>query len=116
MTLFFLSFMLLSKKSYTNYLAMSLFPLCLTIAKESMSARDLMIYGLFGTTAAVEPSMWFRLLNNQDFSVLWNPSRFADQTVSGVISFLCVELILLGCYANYWHRTFRKLYPRRGVF
>lgn len=61
----------ISKKSYASYLEMALFPLCLLVASAPRNyARPIFAFGC--ALAACEPSVWFRLLGNQELTTLWH--------------------------------------------
>lgn len=103
-TMLWLIFMFFSPKSHTNYLAMFLFPLCLTFAVRGVTLRRIGLFGGLMAVAAIEPSLHFRWFDGLDLR-----SAAAAADTLRVAVFLTLELLLLGGYAwlahDAWHAT-----------
>lgn len=93
MTMLLLVFLVMSRKSYPNYLALGLFPLYLTFAaRPATLARVALICG-FMTIAAIEPSLYFRWFGAAES--LWIPGGHAPMALA---TFLGVETLLVAGY------------------
>lgn len=95
--LVFILFLLLNKKSYTNYLVIIFQPLTYLYFLNEITKRKIFIFWLFSTIAAIEPTLWFRLMANYDLNVIWNTNKYGISFM-GAISFLTVEIFLIICY------------------
>lgn len=95
-------FMLVSKKSPTNYLSMFLFILSVTVAMTSSGWKGILSFGVFGLIATLEPTLWFRWVNQSYVNVydLFNDSMPAEQVVK-TLGFLFLELLLIAFYVKY---------------
>lgn len=98
-------FMMFSKKSFSSYLVMSFFPLCITISTAAPKLKDLVIFSLLGGVAILEPSLWFRWLQQNELGVLFQDKGIF---IHGVI-FLFVEGLLLFCYGYFFYCTCNKI-------
>jgi hypothetical protein len=110
--LFMLTLMIFSKKAYTNYLVIFLFPLCLVIAVGGMDVRRIWTFGLLGILATLEPSLWFRWLGQRDLLAALDASPGATGTAKIAI-FAAWDLVLVGLYAYYWWGAWRLLTATR---
>lgn len=106
-TLLLLAFMVVSQKSYTNYLAVFLFPLCLTVAARPASSKRVALLGAFMTLAALEPSLYFRWLDATDLRLAAGVGSMTHAT------FLMLEVGLITGYLwigrEAWQSTFGAL-------
>jgi hypothetical protein len=93
MTLLLLVFLVISRKSYPNYLAMGLFPLCLTFAaRPATRARVAAISG-FMAIATIEPSLYFRWFGAAES--LWSPGGHTSMAVATILT---VDTLLVAGY------------------
>jgi hypothetical protein len=93
-----LIFMLFSKKAYTNYLNIGMFPICYSVAVVLYREWERMLFLVWCCIATLEPSLWHRWLSQASLR-----SIFHGVTESGMLSlksffFVLVELLLLGGY------------------
>jgi hypothetical protein len=109
-TLILPTFMLLSAKSYTNYFATFFYAMCLSVVSMSAGRRALLLFGLFGTVATLEPSLWFRWMQQHDLRLLWQSSLPTGMTRTEVILFLLCEITLLSFYVWYFLQTWKLLF------
>lgn len=101
LTLLLLTFMLFSKKSYTAYLCLAFFPVCVTVAQQVRRRAGLFLFGGLSALAMLEPSLWHRWLAPRDLGVLW--SSDPGVTKSRAVAFLCCEVALLSGYViGFW--------------
>jgi hypothetical protein len=95
-TLMLAAFLLVSWKSYTHYLVMAFFPVCVTVAASGVTVGRAAMFGAFGAIAVVEPALWFRWMHERVV-------RPADLEMAGapwaVLGFWLVELALVAGYA-----------------
>jgi Gpi18-like mannosyltransferase len=108
-TLVLLTFLVLSKKSYTSYLVLCLFALCLSIASRPMGWRALVWFAVFSIVASIEPTLWFRWMEKHDFGVLWRADLPEGMDRWQIVAFLCCELVLLLSYVGYFIRTWHVM-------
>lgn len=109
-TLLLLTFQVVSKKAASQYLVLGYFPVAATVAACSPGWRGILAFGLFGTVATLEPSLWFRLLPSSNLSALWQPGLRGSALV--VLAF---NLVLVGGYAVLGWQALRLLAPRRAA-
>jgi len=93
----FILFLLINKKSYTNYLVIIFQPLTYLYFLNNITKSKIFSFWLFSTVAAIEPTLWFRLMNNYDLSIIWDFERYNINLIS-IVSFLIIELILIFYY------------------
>jgi len=98
-----LTFMLFSKKSYTTYLVLFYFPLCISVAKSGFSLASAAQFGVFNLVATLEPSLLFRWVLNS--STIKNPSlaylsMIHRNSVFISVIFLVVNLALVSSYCR----------------
>lgn len=105
-TIVLMTFMIVSKKAYTQYLVLAFFPLAATVAARASGRRGVLAFNLFGAIAMLEPGLWFAWLQPGDFSVLWQPGAASRGRV--VVLLVC-DLLLVGGYATLWWQAFRAL-------
>ena len=93
-----LTLMLISKKSYTNYLVLFAFPLggCVVIAGADLKRS--LTFLIFSALAALEPSLWFRWLGTSTFGEVLAKFPHANQLPISFWLFLLVEVLLIGGY------------------
>ncbi len=104
--LLLLTFLLFSKKAYTNYLVMGFFPICLLVAARSPGLRELGAFGLFGLVAVLEPSLWHRWMWVPDPALLFSGAGPTVSRAKLVIFFSC-EALLLASYIVLLVRGYR---------
>jgi hypothetical protein len=116
LSLVFLTFMVASKKSYTNYLPMAMFPVCMTLAcswpddvergvRGRRGLTGVTWFGLFCTVAVIEPSLWFRWMSMSGLESVWRLKAGEPAQVRSMV-FLACQVVLLGGYAGLWRRAF----------
>lgn len=117
-TLVALLFMLLSPKSPTNYLAVFLFFIAMTAVIGSKGWKNILTFGFFGVVAAVEPSLWFRWLNQVHIEVFWSSTLIQHEPVQKLqlVFFLCCEIFLVGFYLYYVQCALRRLFENKGAY
>jgi hypothetical protein len=104
LNLLILTLLLVSRKSYTTYLVMCFFPLCAIAIREGLTRFRAGLFGIFGFVAMIEPTLWFRWLNGQQFLSL-APSVGVSAALWKVTLFLFTDLVLLAFYAYYWRES-----------
>ncbi|UCD74000.1 MAG: DUF2029 domain-containing protein, partial [Phycisphaerales bacterium] len=109
-TLVLLTMLLVSKKAYVSYLVLAFFPICLSLAARTPSLPLLLFFALFGVAAAVEPSLWFRWMDKDNLSILWQAELPEKVTRGRAIAFLLCDLMLLAGYLGYFLRTWRLMW------
>jgi len=109
--LLLLTLMLMSRKAFTGYLVIGMFPLCLMIAAEARK-QALAAFLAFSVVLALESSLWFRWMKGHPFDILWRDALPDGVSRGTVIAFLAVELVLIGFYFRYAVSAFRGVYER----
>lgn len=89
-------FLILSNKSYTNYLMLAFFPICMTIAASLPRWQGVLTFGAASTLAVVEPSLWHRYFYPSDLLGTWHSATVGHRL--GAVAFTFVELLLLASY------------------
>lgn len=112
-----LAFMFFSKKSYTTYLVLFYFPLCISVARNSFSFVSAVEFGIFNLIATLEPSLLFRWVLN--FTALRIPSlAFLSvvhrNPVSISVIFIVVNLALISFYCRFLIGTWRIMLRERS--
>src|SRR5215813_6563332 len=112
-----LTFMLFSKKSYTTYLVLFYFPLCLSVARNSFSLMSGLQFGLFNLVATLEPSLLFRWVLN--FSEARIPSLaflslIHRNPVYISVIFIIFNLALVSFYFRFLIGTWRVMAQERA--
>jgi len=105
-----LTFMIVSKKSYTHYLVIGLFPLAATVAARAPRFPGMLAFGLFGALAAIEPTLWFRWLGTGDLGLLLRPAPGVSRAL--VAGFALCDAALVAAYVVLWRQALGLL---RGV-
>jgi hypothetical protein len=105
-----MTFMLCSKKSYTNYLVLFYFPLCMSVAANGFSLMRATFFGMFNLVAVLEPSLYFRwILQSSGSSVpslaLIEVARSKSFYIPAI--FVACDLFLVCCYFGYLVSTWR---------
>lgn len=104
--LVFVLLMLFSKKSFTNYWTILLYPIImLTINGNDL--RNFLFFSLLGTFLVIEPSLWFRIMSQQTLDL----NLIRDNLLSGFI-FISIEIVLILFYIA----IFRRLYFKLKIF
>jgi hypothetical protein len=106
-TLIGLTFMLASKKSYSNYLVLFYFPFCISVASTGLSVG---LFGVFNLLATLEPSLYFRWIlasSNTGVPSLAFISEVHRRPFYVTAAFLVVDLCLIGLYVLYFVKTWR---------
>ena len=112
-----LTFMFFSKKSYTTYLVLFYFPLCLSVARNSFSLVSAAEFGIFNLVATIEPSLLFRWVLN--FSAIRIPSLAFLSLVHRnpryiSVIFIVVNLALVSFYCRFLIGTWRVMLQERS--
>jgi multisubunit Na+/H+ antiporter MnhC subunit len=94
--------LLVSKKAFTSYILVALFPVCLVVVLDAGSRRSLPIaFLVWSLIATIEPTLWFRLMDQADLSgVVAAPSVSA-------LSFAVVQVVLIAGYLLLLRSAFR---------
>ncbi len=114
LNLLILTLLLANRKSYPSYLVMSFFPLCAIVAHEGITRLRVVLFGVFGFVAMIEPTLWWRWLNGQNFLAL-GPSVGAGLVPWKVTLFFFTDLVLLGFYIVYWRSSWRAFRAASGA-
>lgn len=107
-----LTFMLCSKKSYTNYLVLFYFPLCISVAAANLSSIAVALFGVFNLVAAMEPSLYFRWIlpsSGATAPSLAFASAAHQNPAYITATFLVCDIFLVSCYSFYFLRTWKLL-------
>jgi hypothetical protein len=107
--LLLLTLMLVSRKAFTGYLVIGLFPMCLMVASD-VRKTALPTFLVFAVVVALESSLWFRWMNGHPLDILWRDALPPDVSRATVIAFLGVQLALIGFYLRYALDAFRRLF------
>ncbi|HEX2676157.1 MAG TPA: glycosyltransferase family 87 protein [Polyangiales bacterium] len=91
LTLVGLIFMLVSRKSYTQYVVLFLVPLCFVVVSELRGALRPALFALFSGFLTLEPSLWFKWYERR---MTFGPP-FAN---AGAWAFALGELVVVGGY------------------
>ena len=104
--------LIVSPKAFASYLMIALFPICLVVACqrrfEFIGFAFLAVCGL----ATLEPSLWFRWMQENQLDLLRSPSLPPDVTWAHLFLFLLCELLLVGGYAWLLTITWRAMKDR----
>jgi hypothetical protein len=107
-----LVFLIGSRKSFTSYLVIGFFPVCLSLAVAGIRRAGVIVFGLLGTVALVEPSIWFRWMEQRG---LWTAGASAPASPLTWQGFVALDLLLLAGYGWLVVRTGRALSAHRPV-
>lgn len=110
--LVFIILLLVSKKSYTNYLTIMLYPIIMSFININNIKRDFVFFSLFGFISVLEPSLWFRIMHQQTLNILFKPSLIYVMPVY-IILFICIEIILIFFYLFIFKELYLKLKNRK---
>ncbi len=110
LALVMLVFLLTSKKSYTSYLVMGLFPLCVAVASTGPRAALLYGFGLLGVLCAVDVNLWFRWVETRDLSLLSSATLPAGVTRWRVAVFAGVEAAIACLYVAFAVASGREVF------
>jgi len=108
-----LTFMLCSKKSYTTYLVLFYFPLCISVARAGFSVASAVQFGIFNCIATLEPSLSFRWITNLSEAKIPSVaflSRFHDMPFLVSLTFIVINVALVSFYLRYLLSTSRVMY------
>lgn len=94
-----LTFLLLSKKSYTNYLNLAMLPLCCSAAVTLRGKWRHELFLVWCCVAALEPSLWHRWLAQANLNNVLHQMAGNGAMDFKPPLFVLVELLLLGGYA-----------------
>jgi hypothetical protein len=89
--------LLAQEKSFTTYLVVTLFPVCLAIAMQSGRWAAIFMQA-FSTLASLEPSLWFRWMHQNGLGVLLARTLAGDLDRAHVLAFAACEAALLAGY------------------
>ena len=106
--LVFMTFMILSRKAYPQYLVTCMFALCLAAAEQARSKVwiPLLLAGL-SQLLCLEPSLRGMWLNEMDFNML----RAGDASLrAGAIALLAVEVVVLVGYVWLWRLFYQAVW------
>jgi hypothetical protein len=92
-----LAFLIVSKKAFSSYLVITLFPFCLVVAESRRTPLAFLTVLAFLGLVGMEPSLWFRWLGSENLDLIRMPA-FASHRIRG-IAFLAVEVLVLDGYA-----------------
>jgi len=92
-------FMLISSKSFTGYLVIALFPICLCLCALWRSRWLPFVFILWSTVALCETSLWYRLIGRGDLHLPAPPN-------TGL--FLLIEMVLIAGYLGYIRFIWQK--------
>jgi hypothetical protein len=106
-TILLFTLVLVSSKSYSPYLTIAYFAICLSVAAERLGPRALYGFLAFGMVVTLESSLWFRWLKQANLSVLWESPLPDGLSRLKILVFVAFELGLLGFYVHYLVRAFR---------
>ena len=98
LTALLLVFMLVSKKSYTNYLNLLMLPLCFSAATVLRERWQQPAFLLWSCVAALEPSLWHRWLAQASLGEAWRRALAGGSSIITPMLFTGVELVLLAGY------------------
>lgn len=106
--LVFITFMVLSRKAYPQYLGTCMFALCLAAAEQARSKVwiPLLLAG-FSQLLCLEPSLRGMWLNEMDFNMLWAGNA---SLLPGAIALLVVEVVVLIGYAWLWRLFYQAVW------
>jgi hypothetical protein len=90
--------LIVSRKSFTTYLVIALFPVCLAVARHHARRSWLAFFYALMTLAAIEPSLWFRWLGEGDLGLLWAAALPAGVDRVNVAVFAVLETMLVAGY------------------
>lgn len=127
-SLLMMVFLIVSKKSFPQYMLFAMVPVCLTMAAQSrLKWRLAAEWAFFNVVASVESSMCYRLMANRlvpdphnpigwikvdfDFRAMWHPSPGSPE-MRWLILLAVVEGCLMACYITYAWRSWRYLVSR----
>ena len=111
-----LTFMLCSKKSYTTYLVLFFFPLCMSIVRSGFSVAAAVHVGIINCIAALEPSLSFRWIMNPSSAKIPSLaflSRLHEMPIVISVTFIAINLALVSFYLQYVIRISRGMYWRK---
>ena len=91
--------MIVSKKAFSTYLIIALFPMCLAIAGQARLRWSVTFFQLLMALAAIEPSLWFRWLRERELTLILERVRQAGVTTAHLLLFLGCEIFLVCGYA-----------------
>jgi len=98
LTAILLVFMLLSKKSYSNYLNIAMLPLCFSAAVVLHRKWQHEFFLLWCCVAALEPSLWHRWLSKANLDDYLHQMASRGAMDFKLPLFILVELLVLGGY------------------
>jgi len=114
--LFLLFTLCLSKKSFSHYLELTMFPLAMLLVLERARLSTVLGFVVVMVTTCLEPSLWFRWLHQKELSAVvyqrltgWTPAT-AD-----VVMFVAVEVLMLGGYLLLGWRLWQWMSPQCSV-
>jgi hypothetical protein len=109
--------MFFSKKSYTTYLVLFYFPLCISVARNSFSLASAAQFGIFNLVATLEPSLLFRWvlnLSNSRIPSLAFLSLVHRNPVYISVIFIAFNLALVSFYCRLLIGTWRVMLQERS--
>jgi hypothetical protein len=88
-------FVLISKKSFTGYVAFFMYPAITILVRDAPGSRVSKVFLLlFNALLAAEPSVWFRLGGSGQALQDWLP----HVGLASAVAFVSIEVMLLACY------------------
>lgn len=106
---FLLIALLLSKKSFSSYLEMTLFPLAALVVLERARLSTVVWYAITMLTTSVEPSLWFRWLHQAELSQIITGKIMKPVSVPLVIVFVAIEVLMLTAYVVLAQRLWLRM-------
>lgn len=115
--LFLLITLCLSKKSFSHYLELTMFPLAMLLVLERARWSTVLGFVTVMVTTCLEPSLWFRWLHQKELAAVvhgrltgWTPAT------TDVVMFVAVEVLMLGGYMLLGWRLWQWMSPAAPAF
>ncbi|MGO9773158.1 MAG: glycosyltransferase 87 family protein [Roseiarcus sp.] len=90
--------LLVQKKAFASYLIIVMFPLALAAAAQPRPRLALMFVQAVSALATLEPSLWFRWLEQNDLSSLMQPTLPDGVARPEALAFLLCDMVLVASY------------------
>lgn len=109
-----MTLLLFSKKAYTAYLVLVFYPICALAASRTVNWLRSAAFGVFGAVAMIERTLWFRWLGARQLPDLARLPAVGKPSVT-VVTFICVDLVLLAFYGWLWRLARTQLQALAAV-
>ena len=114
--LFLLITLCLSKKSFSHYLELTMFPLAMLVVLERARLSTVLGFVVVMVTTCLEPSLWFRWLHQKELSaVVYHRLTGWAPATADVVMFIAVEVLMLGGYLLLGWRLWQWMSPAAPV-